>query len=115
MQSTTGRIGLALLCLALAGAASAGPPAALGPREARIFQLVCAQCHLRPAIGVPQLGDAAAWRERSARGEASLLANSVDGVGGMPPLGTCAFCSEEDLRLLARFLAGLPPEGERRE
>ncbi len=115
MRRTPSCIGLALLCSVLADAVSAGPPAALGPREARIFQLVCAQCHLRPALGIPQLGDAAAWRERSARGEASLLANSVDGVGGMPPLGTCGFCSEEDLRLLARFLAGLPLEGEPRE
>ena len=36
----------------------------------------------------------------------------VEGVGGMPPLGYCSACTEDELRALTRMLAGvkeLPP------
>jgi cytochrome c5 len=95
----------ALVASAVAPAA-ADPP--LAPREARIYQQICAQCHARPGIGVPQVGDPAAWRERAARGLDALVASTVNGVRGMPPLGTCSFCSEGDFRELAAFMAGLP-------
>jgi cytochrome c5 len=38
-----------------------------------------------------------------------LLASTVAGVGGMPPLGTCGLCSEDDLRELIAYMALLPP------
>jgi len=100
-------LGVALAAL-LASPASESEDAPLGARQAEIFQLVCAQCHARPGIGVPQVGDAAAWRERAAQGEERLLANTIAGLRGMPPLGTCSFCTEEDLRLLIRFLVQEP-------
>jgi cytochrome c5 len=34
-----------------------------------------------------------------------MLANTVAGVRGMPPLGTCGFCTEDDLRRLIAFMA----------
>lgn len=104
------RNGVRRTLFGLAGAAALASPAlAQSPpsgRTARLFELVCAHCHARPGLGVPLVGDAAAWRERAARGPETMLANTVNGVGGMPPLGTCAFCSEEDLRLLIDLLAG---------
>ena len=97
---------LGVVLAALWPPASEAGDAPLGARQAAIFQLTCAQCHARPGLGVPQVGDAAAWTERAARGEETLLANTIAGLRGMPPLGTCSFCSEEDLRLLIRFLTG---------
>ena len=78
----------------------------LGLREARIFGQVCAQCHLRPGIGVPLLGDAAAWEARRAKGFEVLVANTVVGFGDMPPLGTCSHCTESELRQLVAYLVG---------
>jgi cytochrome c5 len=106
MGSTRRHRALALLaCLATAPAQAdegAPPPS----RAAEVFQLVCAQCHARAGLDVPQIGDAAAWQERAARGAEALLASTVEGRGGMPPLGSCSFCTEQELRELIALLAG---------
>ena len=109
MGSSGWRRGLGLIaCIALASSSAPAQPAPPDAHTARLFQLVCAQCHARPGIGVPQVGDAAAWRERTAQGEERLLERTVAGFGGMPPLGSCSFCSEHELRELIALLAGLP-------
>ena len=81
--------------------------ATLPPRQARIHQQICATCHTRPGLGIPLLGDEAAWAPRRARGLDALVETTVRGVGGMPPLGTCSFCTREDLDVLVAYLAGL--------
>ncbi len=102
-----------LLCLA-AAACSRGDesaPAAraqLGPDGARVYQTACASCHARPGTGAPLTGDEAAWAERRAQGADVLLAHTVNGYRGMPPLGTCGLCSEAELRELVVYMAGLP-------
>jgi len=35
-----------------------------------------------------------------------LLAHTVNGYRGMPPLGACGSCSEADLRALVVYLSG---------
>ncbi len=102
-------LGAGAIALAAVAVRADGP--LLAERQARLFQQACAHCHLRPGLGVPVLGDAAAWEERRARGLETLLANTVLGVGDMPPLGTCGACTEDDLRRLVAFLAGLPLPG----
>lgn len=102
------------LCL-LAGGCSRSDersPAAraqLGPEAARAYQTACASCHARPGTGAPLTGDEGAWRDRRAQGADVLLAHTVDGYKGMPPLGTCGLCSEAELRALVAYMAGLPP------
>jgi cytochrome c5 len=93
--------------MTLALAATAQGPA-LGEREKRLFQQACAHCHLKPGLGVPLVGDDAGWAERRAQGFEALLANTVRGVRDMPPLGTCGACTEDELRRLVAFVAGLP-------
>ena len=103
--------GLGLIaCAVLVSSAVTAQPAPPDARTVQLFQLVCAQCHARPGIGVPLIGDAAAWRPRAARGDERLLESTVAGLGGMPPLGSCSFCSERELRDLIALLAGLPTE-----
>lgn len=82
--------------------------AGLSERQAVLFTNNCAQCHARPGIGVPQAGDASAWKERAAQGEDAMLRNVVQGLRGMPPLGYCSACTEQDFRALIRLMAGLP-------
>ena len=86
----------------------------IGPRQSRVFQQACAHCHVRPGIGVPVLGDEAEWAPRREQGFEALVAHTVEGKGGMPPMGTCSFCSEDDLRRLVAFIAGFGrlPEGD---
>jgi len=104
------RWALALLCLA--GSCSCErdrEPAAdvqLSAAQARAYQTICASCHARPGTGAPLVGDEVAWRERRALGAETLVARTVNGWRGMPPLGTCGACSETDLRALVAYVSG---------
>jgi cytochrome c5 len=98
------------LLAALLGAALLAAPAAvraepLDPRLAQVYAQVCATCHQRPETRAPLTGDPEAWRAAAAAGREAMLANTVNGIRGMPPLGTCGFCSEDDLRRLIEFMA----------
>jgi cytochrome c5 len=84
------------------------PVVPLSDANARTYHVACASCHGRPGIGAPITGLEADWRERREQGLDVLLVHTVDGYRGMPPLGTCGLCSEQDLRALVRYMAGLP-------
>jgi len=81
---------------------------ALDPGQTRAYRTACAACHARPDIGAPLTGIDADWRERRKKGIEGLLVSTVNGFRGMPPLGTCGLCSENDFRALIRYMAGLP-------
>lgn len=80
----------------------------LDARQTKLLIGNCVQCHARPHIGAPLMGQAADWVERNKQGEAKLLANVIHGLRGMPPLGYCSACSEADFRALIRVMTGLP-------
>jgi len=80
----------------------------LSERETYVLGALCGRCHVRPGIDVPLVGDAAEWDVRRRQGLDALVEHTVLGVRGMPPLGTCGFCTEDELRRLAAFMAGLP-------
>jgi cytochrome c5 len=100
------KLGIAAALLAALVCAPAGARAQqLDARLAQVYTQVCATCHQRPETGAPLTGDPAAWREAASQGRDAMLAHSVTGIRGMPPLGTCGFCSEDDLRRLIDFMA----------
>jgi cytochrome c5 len=107
---------VAALCLAASGARAAAPDTravpeapALDARLAQVYAQVCATCHQVPATGAPLTGDPDTGRSAAAAGRETMLRNTVEGLRGMPPLGTCGFCTEDDLRRLIEFMA--PSEG----
>jgi len=100
------------LWIALLGIASAiglSAPLAAQPdaRQMSLFVNNCLQCHTRPETGAPVIGVSEDWQAIASQGEEAILVNVVQGIKGMPPLGYCSACSEEDLRVLLRFIAGL--------
>lgn len=103
---------LAMVGLGFATRAVADGPSPLENRQKRAFSQICAQCHAGPGLGGPIVGDATEWKVRRAKGFEVLVANTVTGVGGMPPLGTCGFCTEDDFRRLVAFMAAIPPESK---
>lgn len=107
------RLAILLLAAALAGLAASGGTSApaLSPRQAQVYQAICATCHAAPGSGAPVTGDSAAWQVPNRQGFAALLLHTVDGTGSMPPLGTCGSCSEADLRALIAYMSGLPDPG----
>jgi len=88
------------------------PAPLLSERETYVLGAICGRCHVRPGIAVPLVGDAAEWDVRRRQGLEVLVQHTVLGVRGMPPLGTCGFCGEDELRRLAAFMAGLPLPAE---
>ncbi|OPA83761.1 cytochrome C [Pseudomonas fluorescens] len=77
------------------------------PALARVYDTSCKLCHANPASGAPLRGDRAAWSPRVARGADTLLDHSINGYNGMPPMGLCMQCSEEQFLALISFMAGV--------
>jgi cytochrome c5 len=70
-----------------------------------MYAATCGPCHSAAGNPAPQAGDRAAWEPRLAQGMPTLLAHTVSGYRGMPPLGSCGDCGEEELTALIEFMA----------
>jgi cytochrome c5 len=110
-----GRAMLLGLGVLLAGCGEDAPPAQAAvqsvPADTALAQLYgasCKQCHANPAAGAPLTGDTLAWAPRLEKGMATLLDHSINGFQGMPPLGLCMQCSEQDFQALIEFMAATP-------
>ncbi len=68
----------------------------------------CALCHVNGEGGAPQVGHAAEWQPRLARGNDILLAHTLEGYNNMPPLGYCMGCSREEFAKLIAFMSESP-------
>ncbi|MCU0755022.1 MAG: cytochrome c4 [Xanthomonadales bacterium] len=83
------------------------PPAPAAPREAAaIYTQFCTACHANAVAGAPKRGDSAAWKPRLAQGRERLLQHTLQGFNAMPPRGTCADCSDEELAAAMDYLSG---------
>ena len=80
-----------------AGAATGGPGEAL-------YKKTCSVCHDAGVAGAPKFGDKAAWEPRIAQGMDTLLHTAINGKGAMPPRGTCADCSDDDLKAAIEYM-----------
>jgi cytochrome c5 len=93
--------------LIVAAILSAPVPAQPTELQTRLLATNCVQCHARPETGAPIMGVPDDWQEAAARGEDAILLNVVYGIRGMPPLGYCAACTEEDFRVLIRLMSDI--------
>lgn len=99
-------VALAMLVIACIGAT---PVCAndLSARESHALSQICLRCHAQPNVAAPLLGDADAWRPRVSQGLDVMLENTILGFGEMPPLGTCGYCTEAELRNLIEVISGI--------
>ena len=69
----------------------------------------CNACHGSGLLGAPKIGDTAAWKERADHqgGLDGILAKAITGINAMPPKGTCADCSDADLKAAIQKMSGL--------
>ena len=85
-----------------------GGGAASGPRSgADIVGKFCSACHGSGVLGAPKAGDTAAWSARHGGDLDELLKNAIAGLNAMPPKGTCADCSDEELMAAIKEMSGL--------
>lgn len=68
------------------------------------YNTSCMACHATGAAGAPKIGDAAAWAPRIAQGNDLLYSHAINGLNMMPPKGTCAACSEDDIKAIVDFM-----------
>jgi cytochrome c5 len=107
------RYALVLFATLLPGCGQQSAPAGTAPADpadpklARLYAQTCKSCHTSPASGAPQTGDRAAWQPRVTPGMNVLLERTINGYKGMPPLGSCMDCTEQEFEALIRFMAGL--------
>ena len=74
-----------------------------------IVNKYCSACHTAGILGAPKIGETAAWKERADKegGIDGLLATAIKGLNAMPPKGTCADCSDEELLGAIQKMSGL--------
>jgi cytochrome c5 len=89
-----------------AASAASTPPPAASPAVQKIYDTTCHSCHSAPVSGAPQLGDAKAWAPRIAQGKDTVLGHVINGYKGMPPMGLCMQCSEDDFVAVTEWMSG---------
>ncbi|GAB5346752.1 cytochrome c5 family protein [Pseudomonas fluorescens] len=82
----------------------------------------CNACHGSGLLNAPKIGDTAAWKERLGHVDAVLAELKIEdpqkgtkglaqvakhGLNAMPPMGTCADCSLDDLEGAIKKMSGL--------
>ena len=72
---------------------------------AEIYNRSCVSCHSVDGAGAPLTGHKDEWQRRLAlRGEAGLLVSTMSGQEGMPAMGMCTDCSDDDFQKLIAFM-----------
>lgn len=66
----------------------------------------CNMCHGTGVAGAPKVGDKAAWKNRIAQGMDTLHTHAIQGIRAMPPKGTCAACSDDEIKAAVDFMVG---------
>ncbi|MGE6661988.1 c-type cytochrome [Pseudomonas sp. NPDC077408] len=94
-------------CAAAGPAAAAAGGGALSGEE--VVGKFCNACHGTGLLNSPKVGDTAAWQARvdEKGGLDVLLANAITGINAMPPKGTCASCSDDELMAAIKQMSGL--------
>ena len=64
----------------------------------------CKLCHATDGMGAPAVGDASAWSSLMENGKEKILANAINGTGGMPPKGGNMDLSDEDVKSIVEFM-----------
>ena len=76
-----------------------------GPRSGEdIYKTTCFGCHGTGAAGAPKFGDSAAWSARTSKGLDAVISNAINGINAMPPRGTCASCSDDDIAAAVNYM-----------
>lgn len=69
------------------------------------FDRSCNICHGQGGTGAPLVGDTAAWQPRLDQGSKLLMQHTIEGHGGMPPMGMCMECSDTEFKAFIEYMA----------
>ena len=69
-----------------------------------IYEAACTTCHAIGLAGAPLFGSKVIWGERANKDLAVLVETVTNGLGGMPPMGMCMDCSQEELTNSVQYM-----------
>ncbi|WP_058462396.1 c-type cytochrome [Legionella adelaidensis] len=80
---------------------------ASAPKESgqEIYEKYCGTCHGTGIAGAPKFRVEEDWKSRLAKGQETLLKNAINGINAMPPKGTCAECTEEEIKNAVLYMS----------
>ena len=67
------------------------------------YEASCAVCHSTDAMGAPDVGNKSAWAATLKKGLDSVIANTINGVNGMPPRGGSSL-SDDQLKEVVDYM-----------
>ena len=69
-----------------------------------VYDTACTTCHAIALAGAPKFGDRVSWGERANEDLDHLVETVINGLGGMPPMGMCMDCSQEELTNAVQYM-----------
>ena len=72
---------------------------------AETYDRSCRLCHGVEGSGAPLTGDVEAWAPRLEQGSRVMMEHTIRGYNGMPPLGMCPDCDQQEFRALIDFMS----------
>jgi cytochrome c5 len=85
-------------------APAAAAPSAAAADGKKVYDTTCMVCHSAGVAGAPKYGDKAAWAERVAAGEETLVEHSIKGIRAMPPRGGNGSLSDAQVRAAVAYM-----------
>ncbi len=79
----------------------------LSAERQALYMQSCHLCHRNDVPGIPRAGDPQDWEKRKQQGLDVLVRHAIRGNQGMPPMGLCQDCTQEDMRALVAYMAGI--------
>lgn len=86
------------------GVPAAAVAAAISRNPQDIYGQYCTVCHQQGLAGAPRFRSED-WKSRLAgRNIQELLKSAIQGINAMPPRGTCANCTDDELRQAIEYM-----------
>jgi cytochrome c5 len=80
--------------------------AAAGRTGETVYNTFCVACHSIGLANAPKFGDSAAWDKLLEIGMDELVSSARKGKNVMPPSGTCADCSDDEIKNSIVYMSG---------
>ena len=69
-----------------------------------IYGTACQTCHGIGLAGAPMFGEKISWGERANKDLDKLVETVTNGLNGMPPMGMCMDCTQEELTSSVQYM-----------
>ncbi len=77
-----------------------------------VYESKCDVCHATGAAGAPKFGNATDWAPRIKEGLPKLYEHAIKGFNAMPAKGTCATCSDQQIKDAVDYMVDHSKPGE---